>query len=89
MEKIFLHAQKKFNIAHHMTFVSDWMPSGLAVLNIPFVWGPVGHNPRLPACMDHSKAYADRSSFWRHVATKLMRFLNVEQVFILKGIESL
>lgn len=34
----------KFDIAHHITFVNDWMFSGLSFLNIPFVWGPIGSN---------------------------------------------
>lgn len=37
-----LHRRYGFRLAHHVTFVIDWMPSGLAVLPIPFIWGPVG-----------------------------------------------
>ena len=37
-----LHRQIGFDLAHHITFATDWMPSGLAILNIPFIWGPVG-----------------------------------------------
>jgi glycosyltransferase involved in cell wall biosynthesis len=38
-----------FQLAHHVTFVNDWMPSGLSVLTIPFIWGPVGGSTnRLP-----------------------------------------
>lgn len=38
----------KFDIAHHITFVNDWMPSFLALLPIPFVWGPIGSHPSFP-----------------------------------------
>lgn len=38
----------KFDIAHHITFVNDWMPSFLALLNIQFVWGPIGSHPPFP-----------------------------------------
>lgn len=31
-----------FDLAHHVTFVNDWMPSGVAGLRVPFIWGPVG-----------------------------------------------
>ena len=37
-----LHRQIGFDLAHHITYATDWMPSGLAVLNIPLIWGPVG-----------------------------------------------
>ena len=37
-----LHDQHRFDLAHHVTFVNDWMPSGLAGLDLPFIWGPVG-----------------------------------------------
>src|SRR5436190_1039720 len=44
-----LHRRVGFDIAHHVTFVSDTLPSGLCVLPIPFVWGPVGGSThRLP-----------------------------------------
>lgn len=37
-----LHQAHQFDLAHHVTFGIDWMPSGLAWLGIPFIWGPVG-----------------------------------------------
>ena len=30
------------DLTHHLTGGMDWMPSGLAFLNLPFLWGPVG-----------------------------------------------
>lgn len=30
------------DIVHHLTKCMDWMPSGLALLRLPFIWGPVG-----------------------------------------------
>jgi glycosyltransferase involved in cell wall biosynthesis len=40
-----------FDLAHHVTFVNDWMFSFLALLPTPFVWGPIGSNPRIPASL--------------------------------------
>ena len=37
-----LHERSKFELVHHVTFVNDWMPSGLAGVSAPFIWGPVG-----------------------------------------------
>lgn len=38
-----LHAEVGFDVAHHLTFASDWAPAGVAfVPGLPLVWGPVG-----------------------------------------------
>ncbi|SHH59180.1 Glycosyltransferase involved in cell wall bisynthesis [Jatrophihabitans endophyticus] len=38
-----LHATVSFDVAHHVTFASDWQPCGLTTLSdVPLVWGPVG-----------------------------------------------
>ncbi len=38
-----------FDLAHHVTFVNDWLFSFLALLPIPFVWGPIGSHPKSPS----------------------------------------
>jgi len=43
-----LTKRTKFDIAHHISFVNDWMLSGLSFLHIPFVWGPIGSNNAVP-----------------------------------------
>jgi glycosyltransferase involved in cell wall biosynthesis len=48
-----LHRRVRFNLAHHVTFVNYWMPSFMALLPVPFVWGPVGGGESAPR------------SFWR------------------------
>lgn len=37
-----------FDIAHHLNFNNDWTPSFLWLLGKPFVWGPIGHHPKVP-----------------------------------------
>jgi len=39
-----LHASIGFDVLHHATFATDWMPCGLVPLarQVPLVWGPVG-----------------------------------------------
>jgi len=37
-----------FDLVHHLTFVNYWMPSFLALLPVPFVWGPVGGGESAP-----------------------------------------
>lgn len=43
-----LHRARPFDLAHHVTYVQYWAPSGLAGLGIPFVWGPVGGGEAAP-----------------------------------------
>jgi glycosyltransferase involved in cell wall biosynthesis len=43
------HARIGFDVAHHVTYASDWMPSGVAGLpDVPFIWGPVGGTSPIP-----------------------------------------
>ena len=38
----------EFDIVHNLNFHNDWTPSRLWTLQKPFVWGPIGHHPRIP-----------------------------------------
>jgi glycosyltransferase involved in cell wall biosynthesis len=53
-----LHHEVQFDAAHHVTLVNYWMPSCLAGLPIPFIWGPVGGGEQLP------------SGFWRWLGVR-------------------
>ncbi len=37
-----LHKKINFDLVHHVTYGRYWSPSGLRVLDLPFIWGPVG-----------------------------------------------
>ena len=39
----------KFDVTHALNFCNDWTPSFLWALGKPFVWGPIGHHPKIPA----------------------------------------
>jgi glycosyltransferase involved in cell wall biosynthesis len=43
-----LHRQVGFDVIHHVTLVRYWMPSFLALLPVPFIWGPVGGGESAP-----------------------------------------
>jgi len=43
-----LHREVGFDLVHHVTFVNYWMPSFLALLPVPFIWGPVGGGESAP-----------------------------------------
>lgn len=40
-----------FDLVHHITFAAYWKRSGVASLDLPFVWGPVGGGTRVPLRM--------------------------------------
>jgi glycosyltransferase involved in cell wall biosynthesis len=40
--------QLNFNLAHHITFVNDWIFSFLAFTGLNFIWGPIGSCPKMP-----------------------------------------
>jgi len=43
-----LHRTVAFDVVHHVTLGTYWMPSFLALLPVPFVWGPVGGGESAP-----------------------------------------
>ena len=43
-----LHQELDFDLAHHITYVRYSTPSFLALLPIPFIWGPVGGGEYAP-----------------------------------------
>jgi glycosyltransferase involved in cell wall biosynthesis len=44
-----LHRQEHFELAHHVTFGTYWIPSFISLLPIPFIWGPVGGGEAAPS----------------------------------------
>jgi glycosyltransferase involved in cell wall biosynthesis len=42
------HRSIGFELVHHVTFATYWMPSFLVFLGVPFVWGPVGGGESAP-----------------------------------------
>lgn len=44
-----LHADRPFDVLHHVSFANDWLPTALtAIDDVPLVWGPVGGASRVP-----------------------------------------
>jgi glycosyltransferase involved in cell wall biosynthesis len=61
-----LHRVHHFDLVHHVTFGIDWMPSGLAWLGIPFIWGPVGGSthtvpPGIASHLPHKALFQERT----------------------------
>ncbi len=64
--------QLRFDVVHNLNFHNDWTPSFLWKLNKPFVWGPVGHHPQIPA--PFLKPYA-RKEYLKDRATWMIKQL--------------
>jgi glycosyltransferase involved in cell wall biosynthesis len=54
----------RFDLVHHVTFVNYWMPSFLALLPVPFVWGPVGGGESAPKSFYPSFSLRGRIYEW-------------------------
>ncbi|MEW6417132.1 MAG: glycosyltransferase [Nitrospirota bacterium] len=49
----YFHARKlvkkeNFDLVHHLVYVNTWQPTYMAFLRIPFIYGPLGENSRVP-----------------------------------------
>jgi len=40
--------REKFDLVHHLIYVNTWQPTYMAFLGIPFIYGPLGENPKIP-----------------------------------------
>lgn len=58
------HQRLHFDLAQHLTFVRYWMPSGLAALPIPFVWGPIGGAEFAPPAFEVQFPWRPRVYEW-------------------------
>lgn len=65
----------QYDIVHNLNFHNDWTPSFLWSTKKPFVWGPIGHHPQIPAAflkqyglktvMKEGIRWAAKQAFWR------------------------
>ena len=46
-----LHQEIRFDVTHHVTFVTYWMPSLIPFLPAPCLWGPVGGGESAPKAL--------------------------------------
>ena len=65
-----LDREARFDVLHHLTFASSWIPSGLAELDRAFVWGPVGEHPRIPDRFLPRTALVARFGEWAKAAVR-------------------
>ncbi|MEM1169043.1 MAG: glycosyltransferase family 4 protein [Cyanobacteria bacterium P01_H01_bin.35] len=46
-----LHSEIGFDVIHHVTYCRYWNPSFIALLPVPFIWGPVGGGESTPKAL--------------------------------------
>ena len=69
-----LHRNVKFDLVHHVTLGSFWFPSFLALLPVPFVWGPLGAGLAAPRIFWKEFSLRGRVNEWlRAAALALVR----------------
>ena len=49
-----LSKEVRFDLAHHVTYGIYWRPSFLALLPVPFIWGPVGVAESVPKALQQT-----------------------------------
>ncbi len=59
-----------FDLVHHLTFASSWIPSGLSFVRKPFVWGPIGRHARVPDRFLEQSGWLARGGEWLRAAVK-------------------
>jgi glycosyltransferase involved in cell wall biosynthesis len=64
------HRRVQFDLAHHVTFVNFWMPSLVALLPVPFVWGPVGGGESAPTAFRGGFSTLGRLHEWARDAAR-------------------
>jgi glycosyltransferase involved in cell wall biosynthesis len=68
-----------FDIIHHVTFVNYWIPSFLALLDVPLVWGPVGGGESAPKSF--YKTFYMRGKIYEYMRD-LARYLGEHDPFV-------
>src|ERR1700733_8568584 len=74
-----LHMKFKFDVVHHLVLGTHWKPSFLALLPIPFVWGPVGGAESAPPSFLRVFPLKDR--LYEHIR-HFVRFLSEMDPFV-------
>ncbi|HLG37692.1 MAG TPA: glycosyltransferase, partial [Nitrososphaera sp.] len=74
-----LQKKVQFDLAHHITFGIYWMPSFLAFLPVPFIWGPVGGGESTPK--ELLSTFEFRGKVYEHIR-HLARWLCEKDPFV-------
>jgi glycosyltransferase involved in cell wall biosynthesis len=56
-----LQARERFDAVHHVTFGTVWLPTLMTLLNVPFIWGPIGGAEAVPRGLRKHMAFKWRA----------------------------
>lgn len=70
-----VNKEKHFDIVHHITFGNLWLPTFMPLLNIPFIWGPIGGGEQIPKAF--RKGYYLRSKVKEILRDVILNMLKV------------
>lgn len=76
-----LHREIGFDLIHHVTYCRYWNPSFIALLPVPFIWGPVGGGESTPKAL--WKTYSFREKTYETVRN-LARWIGENDWFVKK-----
>ena len=76
-----LHREIGFDLIHHVTYCRYWNPSFIALLPVPFIWGPVGGGESTPKSL--WKAYSFLEKIYERVRN-LARWIGERDRFVKK-----
>lgn len=51
-----LQIAERFDAVHHVTFGTVWLPTFMTLLNVPFIWGPIGGAEAVPRTLREQMA---------------------------------
>ena len=74
-----LHSEFGLDLTHHVTYCRYWNPSLIALLPVPFIWGPVGGGESTPKAL--WKAYGFREKIYETVRD-FTRWLGESDYFV-------
>lgn len=74
-----LHRTLQFALVHHVTYVKYWSPSFLALLPVPFLWGPVGGGESSPQAFWQEFGWRGK---WYEIARAIARWIGSHDPFV-------
>jgi glycosyltransferase involved in cell wall biosynthesis len=74
-----LHREIHFHLVNHVTFGSYWLPSFLALLPVPFIWGPVGGGESSPKAF--LRTFSLQGKIYEHLRD-MARWLGEQDLFV-------
>ncbi|MBA4390990.1 MAG: glycosyl transferase family 1 [Syntrophus sp. (in: bacteria)] len=67
-----LRESRKFDVVHHVTFGTVWLPTFMPFLGIPFIWGPIGGAERVPKIL--RSHLSSRAKIYENVRDLLVKW---------------